>query len=100
MKRADMLTQMKDTKMVATDQETEEGVLPLGEVYHISTVQFAYRGKLVVCTPSYYVLEDASNVFDTGALETYRHTKIGQTEERWGKVLVERGAVTAIWTFK
>lgn len=100
MKRADMLTQMKDTKMVATDQETEEGVLPLGEVYHISTVQFAYRGKLVACTPSYYVLEDASNVFDTGALEAYRRARNGQNEERWGKVLVERGAVTAIWTFK
>lgn len=99
MKRADMLTEAKNTRAVATDQETEEGVLPLGVVYHVSTIQFAYRGKLIACTPSYYVLEDATNVFDTGELTAYRKSKRGSTEEPWGRVLVERGAVTAIWFF-
>lgn len=99
MKRADMLSQAKQSKAVATDQETEEGVLPLGLVYHVTTVQFAYRGTLVACTPSYYVLDDASNVFDTGELTAYRKSRRGTTEEPWGRVLVERGATTAIWAF-
>lgn len=99
MKRADLISQMKSSKAVATDQETEEGVLPLGVVYHVTTVQFAYRGVLVACTPSYYVLDDASNVFDTGELARYARSQRGSAEEPWGRVWVERGATTAIWAF-
>jgi hypothetical protein len=99
MKRSDMITEAKNTRAVATDQETEEGVLPLGAVYHITTIQFAYRGKLVAVTPSYYVLEDSVNVFSTGELTAYRKSRLGSTEEPLGRVLVERGAVTAIWCF-
>ncbi len=99
MNRASMIKQQKDLKTVATDQETEEGVLPLGQIYHVTTVQFAYRGVLVACTPSYYVLDNATNVFDTGELANYRKNQKGATEEAWGRVLVERGATTAIWSF-
>lgn len=84
MKRSDMISQSKTSKAVATDQETEEGVLPLGQAYHVTTVQFAYRGTLVACTPSYYVLDDATNVFDTGELGAYRKSRKGSTEEHHG----------------
>lgn len=74
--------------------------LELGKVYHISTVQFAYRGTLVAVTPDYYVLRDATNVFDTGPLKAYMtQTFKGSSEEKSGDVLVERTAVAAIWLF-
>lgn len=75
-----------------------EGIVPIGATVHITTVQFAYRGKLVAVTPSWYVLEDVVNVFNTGDLRNYYKTKQGSEEEPWGyRIPVERTAVTAMW---
>lgn len=92
----------KDEKAaVRLDLELEEGILPIGRMVHLTTVTFAYRGKLVAVTPSFYVLEDAVNVFETGALKDYMKTGKGVQEEALpnARVLVERGANTASWVF-
>jgi hypothetical protein len=86
---------------VANDIELEEGLVPIGQIVHITTVQFAYRGKLTLVTPSWYVLENVVNVFNTGDLKTYFKTMKGAEEEAWGaRHLIERTAVTALWTWK
>lgn len=89
---------------VTSDLEMEqghhsiEGIVPVGATVHITTVQFAYRGKLVAVTPSWYVLEDVVNVFNTGELGNYYRTMEGSEEEPWGyRIPVERTAVTALW---
>lgn len=75
-----------------------EGIVPIGATVHITTVQFAYRGKLVAVTPSWYVLDDVTNVFNTGDLKNYYKTQKGSEEEFWGgRIPVERTAVTALW---
>lgn len=94
---------------VANDQQLDaghhdvEGIVPIGSTVHITTVQFAYRGRLVAVTPSWYVLEDAVNVFNTGDLKNYYKTQKGAEEEPWGdkgeRLPVERTATTAIWVW-
>lgn len=93
------MTVDRHLKTVGNDVELAEGHMPIGSIQHITTVQFAYRGRLVAVTPSWYILEEAVNVFNTGDLKTYYKTKKGSEEEPWsGKfVRVERTAVTACW---
>lgn len=89
---------------VQNDQQLEaghhsvEGIVPIGSIIHITTVQFAYRGKLVAVTPSWYVLDEVTNVFNAGELKNYYKTMKGSEEEFWGgRIPVERTAVTALW---
>ena len=82
--------------------EEEMSHLPLNRLCHVSTVQFAYRGKLLGATKSHYFVDDAVCVFDTGDLTAYMggpdRKDRGSAEARMGRlVLVERAATTAVW---
>ncbi len=83
-------------KTVTTDAQLEEGVFPVNELVHIITATYAWRGLLVAVTPSFYVLENAALVYETGDSATYRKSKKGTSEDvMTGRTLVERTACIA-----
>lgn len=91
------MTKELDKRAVGTDLELSEGVLPIGSLVHITTVTYAYRGKLIAVTPSFYVLENAVLVFETGPLAAYGMAKKTTNEETMGvRKLVERSACVSL----
>lgn len=75
-------------------------ILPFGEICHITTAQFAYRGKLLCANDTHYYITEPQYVMDMASVKDYTSSeKPKGTEVPMGPmVLVERNATTAIWT--
>ena len=87
----------KDQEKITIASMLENGMLKPGDWYVIVTAAPFYHGKLAAVNESYYALEDAVWVADTGkASEFYKNPSSATEVEDIGPVLVERTSVISI----
>jgi hypothetical protein len=73
----------------------------VGSIVHVTTVTYAYRGKLEAVSEGFFELSDAVLVFETGELKQYRAGFKGTMEEAVApQIFIACGAVVAVETLR
>jgi hypothetical protein len=94
-----MARKSEGDKAVSVDQMMENGYIKIGTHVAVVTAGPVYHGKLVGVNPSYYILEDAAWVVETGRIHQFVKDPSCCTEAEYiGVVFVERdGGVFGVY---
>lgn len=87
-----------DAMNVVHDMEMETGVFRENEWYYIRTPTYHYVGVLKAVTPSVFVLEKSSTVYESGAYAGFFAGAVqGRIEEHVGsfELVIDRGGSVA-----
>lgn len=85
-------------RSVSNDIELESGIFKLGEKYYIRTPTFHYIGILRAVTPTVFLFDATSTVYESGPYRAFfaGGGKDIQVHEGAGEMVVDRGGTVLI----